>query len=118
MAKAGVGVPVKLLHETEGHIITVEMKSGELYRGTLIQAEDNMNVTMSHITHTSRDGRVSGLEQCYLRGSHVRMFVVPDMLKNAPMFNKTSGGAGRGRASVIRAKIGVIGGQQAPAGRR
>ena len=31
MAKAGVGVPVKLLHETEGHIITVEMKSGLLF---------------------------------------------------------------------------------------
>lgn len=30
-----IGVPVKLLHEALGHIITVELKSGALYRGKL-----------------------------------------------------------------------------------
>jgi small nuclear ribonucleoprotein D3 len=34
-----VGVPVKLLHEGEGHIVTIELKSGEIYRGTLLEAE-------------------------------------------------------------------------------
>lgn len=32
---AGLGVPVKLLHEAVGHIITVETKTGQMYRGKL-----------------------------------------------------------------------------------
>jgi len=31
MATAGLGVPVKLLHESLGHVITVELKTGQLY---------------------------------------------------------------------------------------
>lgn len=38
------------------------------------------------VTMTARDGRVSKLEQVYLRGSHIKMFVLPDVLKNAPVF--------------------------------
>ena len=30
-----LGVPVKLLHEALGHTITVELKTGQLYRGKL-----------------------------------------------------------------------------------
>jgi len=33
-------------------------------------------------------GKHSSLENCYLRGSKIRMVIVPDMLKNAPMFKK------------------------------
>ena len=34
---SGLGVPVKLLHESLGHIITVELKTGQLYRGKLAE---------------------------------------------------------------------------------
>ena len=44
-------------------------------------AEDNMNVQLKDITVTARDGRVSHLDQVYIRGSHVRFFIVPDMLR-------------------------------------
>lgn len=37
MATAGLGVPVKLLHESLGHVITVEIKTGQLYRGKLAE---------------------------------------------------------------------------------
>jgi small nuclear ribonucleoprotein D3 len=40
-----------------------------------------MNVQLKDITVTARDGRVAHLEQVYIRGSHVRYFVVPDMLR-------------------------------------
>lgn len=42
-----------------------------------------MNVQLKDITVTARDGRVSHLDQVYIRGSHVRFFIVPDMLKYA-----------------------------------
>ena len=47
-------------------------------------AEDNMNVQLKDITVTARDGRVSHLDQVYIRGSHVRFFIVPDMLRYGP----------------------------------
>ena len=31
-----IGVPIKLLHEAQGHIITLELKTGQLYRGKLL----------------------------------------------------------------------------------
>jgi len=107
-----IGIPVKLLHEAEGHTITLEVKTGEVYRGMLVESEDNMNVQLSNVTLTARDGRVANLEQCFIRGSKIRFFVLPDMLKSAPMFRRieakpgvkgvmprggAGGGGGRGR---------------------
>ncbi|EJT51213.1 pre-mRNA splicing factor [Trichosporon asahii var. asahii CBS 2479] len=66
---ANLGVPVKLLHESLGHIVTVELKTGEMYRGKLMEAEDSLNMALKDITVTARDGRVSQLEQVYIRGS-------------------------------------------------
>ncbi|CAK7199245.1 Mediator of RNA polymerase II transcription subunit 16 [Sporothrix eucalyptigena] len=104
-------IPIKLLNEAQGHIVTLEITSGQTYRGRLLEAEDNMNVQLKDITVTARDGRVSHLEQVYIRGSHVRFFIVPDMLRNAPMFRSrnTRGrgvGLARGRATVSRARAG------------
>jgi small nuclear ribonucleoprotein D3 len=71
-----------------------------------------MNVQLKEVHVTARDGRVSQLEQVYIRGSQVRFFIVPDMLKNAPMFKNVKPGSlkgrgigmGRGRATVARAQ--------------
>ncbi|GAO45837.1 hypothetical protein G7K_0086-t1 [Saitoella complicata NRRL Y-17804] len=78
-----IGIPIKLLHESQGHVVTLELNNGQTYRGKLFEAEDNMNVQLKDITVTARDGRVSHLDQVYIRGSHVRFFIVPDMLRYA-----------------------------------
>lgn len=49
-----LGIPVKLLHEATGHIVTVEMKSGELYRGSMVECEDNWNCQLENITYTAK----------------------------------------------------------------
>ena len=106
---------MKWLTIPQNHVITLEITSGQVYRGKLIEgthaptqtssplgsalpnpselsktntnqvleipAEDNMNVQLKDITVTARDGRVSHLDQVYIRGSHVRFFIVPDMLR-------------------------------------
>ena len=51
-------VPIKILHEGEGHKVTVVLKNGETYRGTLSKAEDNMNVHLSKVSMTAKDGQV------------------------------------------------------------
>lgn len=103
-----IGVPIKVLHEAEGHTITCETNTGEVYRGKLIEAEDNMNCQMQSITVTYRDGQVGQLENVYIRGSKIRFLILPDMLKNAPMFKrpggKGSGTAGRGKSAILRAQ--------------
>ncbi|XP_013772561.1 small nuclear ribonucleoprotein Sm D3-like [Limulus polyphemus] len=104
-----IGVPIKVLHEAEGHIVTCETNTGEVYRGKLVEAEDNMNCQMSNITVTYRDGRVAQMENVYIRGSKVRFLILPDMLKNAPMFKKTgsrgvAAAAGRGKSAILRAQ--------------
>ncbi|PWI65992.1 hypothetical protein PCL_05470 [Purpureocillium lilacinum] len=117
---SNIGIPIKLLHEATGHIVTVELTNGNSYRGTLLDGkssaptsfpsshsfhpEDSMNVQMKDITVTSREGRVYHVDQVYIRGSHVRFFIIPDMLRNAPMFrarNVRGRGVGlaRGRAT-------------------
>jgi len=83
-----VGIPIKVLHDAEGHTVTIELKNGEVFRGKLDEAEDNMNVHLSNCTKTAKDGRVSTLANVFLRGSHVRFMVLPDILKNAPFFKK------------------------------
>lgn len=83
-----IGIPIKVLHDAEGHPITVEIKTGEVFRGKLDEAEDNMNIHLSNCTKTGKDGRVTTLSNCFLRGSHVRFMILPDILKNAPFFKK------------------------------
>ena len=45
----GVGLPIILLHDAEGAVVTVELKDGSLYRGILDEAQDNMNCTIKVI---------------------------------------------------------------------
>ncbi|KAL9257590.1 Small nuclear ribonucleoprotein SmD3a-like protein [Drosera capensis] len=88
-----LGIPVKLMYESTGHVVTVELKTGELYRGTMVECEDNWNCQLESITFTSKDGKTSDLEQVFIRGSRGK---------------STSLGVGCGRAVAMRAKAQVV----------
>lgn len=81
---------IKILHEAEGHIITCETVDGESFRGKLIEAEDSMNLQMSNVTVTHRNGSVSGMNSCFIRGSKVLFVSMPEILKHAPVFTSTA----------------------------
>ena len=59
-----LGIPVKLLHEAAGHVVTVELKTGEVYRGSMVECEDNWNCQLENITFTAK---VRSLRPRYLR---------------------------------------------------
>jgi small nuclear ribonucleoprotein D3 len=40
------------------------------------------------VTMTSREGRVTKLEQVFLRGGQIKFIVLPELLKDAPIFKK------------------------------
>ncbi|KAF2291349.1 hypothetical protein GH714_023094 [Hevea brasiliensis] len=65
-----LGMPVKLLHEALGHIVTVELKSGELYRGSMVECEDNWNCQLENITYIA--GWKASQLSVFIRGSKVR----------------------------------------------
>ncbi|KAI3633375.1 hypothetical protein MIR68_008322 [Amoeboaphelidium protococcarum] len=101
-----VSVPIKLLHECIGHIVTVELNSGEIYRGLLHDAEDSMNIqlvaappssqsaqtppkepSIDGVLLTHRDGKKEIIEHAFIRGSNVRYIIAPDMLRASPIFD-------------------------------
>lgn len=69
---------------------------------------------MESCTVTLRSGQTTRLENVFIRGSKIRFLILPDMLKNAPMFaNMTGGGRGRGSAgsgksAILRAQGDII----------
>jgi len=61
-----------------------------------------------------QDGRVNQLEHVFIRGSKIRYLVIPDMLKNAPMFKRIdprAGGRGGGRSGRDGGRGGRDGGR-------
>merc|ERR1711948_113110 len=98
------------LHEAIGHIVTVELKTGDVYRGDMKSAEDNWNCQLKNVLSTASDGSQTQLDQIFIRGSHIRFMTVPDMLKHAPMFKRIdpkykNKGFGIGNASVAISKL-------------
>lgn len=96
-----IGVPIKLLHEVENHVISVELKTGELFRGYLINVEDTMNVRMDDVYILTKEGKQFHLEQVYLRGSQIRFIVIPSFFKNAPMIKTVKSQIKKTKEAVI-----------------
>lgn len=84
----GLSIPVKLLNEAQGHIVTLELTNGVSYRGKLLEAEDNMNVQLQDAVIIGKDGSTKNTAKVYIRGSQIQFFSVPDILLHAPMFQK------------------------------
>lgn len=44
MSGANLGIPIRLIHESLGHVITVETKGGVSYRGQLYEGEQEITI--------------------------------------------------------------------------
>ena len=86
--RRGVGIPTIILHNAEGTVVTVELKSGETYRGTLDESEDNMNCVIKMARRVDAFGKESNVDHVYIRGSQISFIVMPDMLANSPVFKR------------------------------
>jgi len=83
-----VGIPIVLLHDAEGAVVTVETKAGELIRGLLFEAEDMMNLYIKKAVILNLNGVKRVVDQVYIRGSQINFIVLPEMLRHAPMFQR------------------------------
>lgn len=46
-----IGIPLKLLHEGEGHRVIMELKNCDICRGTLTESENNWSSQLEDITY-------------------------------------------------------------------
>uniref|UniRef100_A0A7S4VE27 Small nuclear ribonucleoprotein Sm D3 n=1 Tax=Ditylum brightwellii TaxID=49249 RepID=A0A7S4VE27_9STRA len=83
-----VGIPIVLLHDAEGSVVSVETKNGELIRGLLFEAEDMMNLYLKKAVVLNPQGVKRSVDQVYVRGSEIVFISLPDMLRHAPMFQR------------------------------
>jgi len=113
LGKRSVGIPTLLFHEGEGMTLTIETKQGLLYRGKAENTEDNMNISLAHVTVTYPDNTKSNLERVFIRGSQIVYVIYPDILVKAPYFERfrrvaagerQAFGLGRTRVAGIQAK--------------
>ncbi|KNH05439.1 Ribonucleoprotein LSM domain eukaryotic/archaea-type [Perkinsela sp. CCAP 1560/4] len=89
--------PIQLLFEAESHVITVELTSGDSYRGVLLSAEENMNVRLAQAQLTTRAGSVSTVEHVIIRGDKIRFVVFPPFLRFHPMFQEEKEAVGNAK---------------------
>ncbi|ADM11217.1 small nuclear D3-like ribonucleoprotein [Encephalitozoon intestinalis ATCC 50506] len=83
----GVTIPLKLLHEAQGFVVTVETNSGDMYRGQMKEVDDYMNIILTDAVVTSNSSCIPRKE-VVIRGSSIRFFVLPPALKFAPFFGR------------------------------
>lgn len=82
-------IPIKLLHEAAGFEITVQLVSGDKYRGILNLIEDNMNCWLSDAVHIFTNKEEEQVQSVYLRGSNILYINVPEMFSNSRLFQPT-----------------------------
>ena len=95
------------MHEVDGFNVTIELKTGELYSGTLEGSEDTWNCHLTNVTYTNLDGIETHLESVYIRGSNILFMSIPEMFANAPAFQgelKKGRGHADGYAGNLRDK--------------
>ncbi|XP_024386282.1 uncharacterized protein [Physcomitrium patens] len=76
-----IDVPLKLLHEGEGHGVTVELKNGDVCRGKLIESENNWTLQLDTANFVfrktrhkifSRTGKEVKLDSIFIRGRRIK----------------------------------------------
>ncbi|CAF0880976.1 unnamed protein product [Brachionus calyciflorus] len=72
-------LPLSLLKTAINHPMLVELKNGETYNGHLASCDAWMNVYLTQVICTSRDGdRFWKMPECYIRGSTIKYLRIPD----------------------------------------
>lgn len=96
MAK-DLGVPLKLIKEFLNQSVKVETSSGDFYKGTLLEIEDNMNITLNGIKAKLMNGRSVKMASVYIKGSRIKMVILPkSAVDSIPALTRRSFRGGRG----------------------
>ena len=89
-ARGAVNVPMQLVSDCQGRVVTVELTSREVYRGRLAHFDkDSMNVGLQEVTVTKeRDHSCARLQSVYLRGDKMRFILLPEAANTHPLWKE------------------------------
>ena len=72
-------LPLSLLKTSMGHSMLVELKNGETYNGVLNACDALMNVHLSKVVCTNKDGdRFHEIETCFIRGNTIKYMCIQE----------------------------------------
>lgn len=75
----GAMLPLSLIKTAQRHAVLVELKNGETYNGYLLQCDTWMNLHLSEVIFTSKDGlRFFRMPEAYVRGNTIKYISVPE----------------------------------------
>jgi small nuclear ribonucleoprotein D3 len=77
--------PVKFLYEAKPFIITIETKNEMKFRGKLVFLENNMNCFLENSMIQEKNGKIRNSRKIFIRGSEIKLVVLPEILKNLPL---------------------------------
>jgi small nuclear ribonucleoprotein D3 len=73
-----------LLKDSKPFLISIETKGKKIFRGNLTFIEENMNCILENAILIDQNGKLSKFKSVFLRGSNIKIFIIPDVLKNIP----------------------------------
>eukprot|EP00873_Tetraselmis_striata_P010581 jgi/Tetstr1/430845/TSEL_020626.t1 len=72
-------LPLSLLKTANKHGVLVELKNGETYNGHMVNCDNWMNIHLTEVICTSKDGdRFWRLPESFIRGNTIKYVRVPD----------------------------------------
>ena len=88
-----IGMPLRLLKYAaatpeypHGQVVIIETNNKTVYRGKLIEVEDNMNITMIDVIATKNETQLPRIDSLDVRGSQIRMVLLPESLTETPIY--------------------------------
>lgn len=84
-------LPLLAIHESISHWVRVELVSGESIKGKLVGVcKETGNVTLEEVLHRGKDLALTVAGRVVVRGSEVRLIVLPDIVKAAPILKNVA----------------------------
>nr|CCC89967.1 putative small nuclear ribonucleoprotein SmD3 [Trypanosoma congolense IL3000] len=77
-------IPLKVLYDAVGTTVSLELKNGELYTGTLSELVENMGVVLTSARKTTMAGREVDMPTVLVSGKNIVFFQLPDALQASP----------------------------------
>ena len=75
---------LKILKDSKPFLISIETKGNKTFRGNLIFVEENMNCILENTILIDPNGKISKFKSVFLRGSNIKIFIIPDSLESVP----------------------------------
>lgn len=75
-----IGIPTLLLYEAEGCTILVQTRDGSIFRGIILEVEDNWNLNLRDVLMIPKGSKEEfAFQMMYIRGTQISFICLPDM---------------------------------------